>query len=127
MDSKAIKRISPTVGNWLDRRAEARKKRLPEHLRPRPLWPVWIQIFLNIAIAYTLIHLMFNRDEYFTETGPAFIMGICTFLLIFAIIEGIRYRTLYKGTKGARLAKINVWFLGVAFLCLPLAISTFLN
>jgi hypothetical protein len=128
MDSNAsLKRYVPTVANWLDRRAQARKKQMPQHLRPRPIWPVWIQIVLNIGIAYTLCHLSFYRDEYFTETGPAFIMGICTFLLIFTIIEGIRYRTLYRGTPRYRLVKINLWLLAIAFLCLPLAIATFTN
>ena len=122
-----LKRYVPTVAQWLQKRADVKKNRLPEHLRPRPVWPVWIQIALNILIAYTLLHLMLNRDEYFTETGPAFTLGVCTFMLIFTIIEGIRYRNRYRGKPGAKLAKINLWLLGIAFLCLPLAISIFLN
>ena len=123
----SIERHVPTLHRWLEKRADARKRRLPPHLRPRPVWPIWVQLVLNIVIAYTLMHLMFNRNEYFTETGPALMLGLCTFLLIFTIIEGLRYRKRYAGKPGARLAKINVWFLAIAFLCLPLAISTFLN
>jgi|GEM_PF-1843054 len=125
--STGLKHYVPTVAGWLEKRAAIKKNRLPEHLRPRAVWPIWIQIILNAAIAYTLLHLMFNRDEYFTETGPALTLGICIFLLIFTIIEGFLYKNRYRGKPGARLTKINLWFLGFAFLCLPIAISIFLN
>ena len=67
-----VKRYVPTLAHWLARRAETRRNRLPGHLRPLAVWPIWIQLVLNALIAYTLTHLMLNRDEYFTETGPAF-------------------------------------------------------
>jgi hypothetical protein len=127
MRSKLVNRHMPTMAQWLDKRAAVKRNRLPDHLRPRPVWPLWIQIVLNIGIAYTLIHLMFNRDEYYTETGPAFIIGVCLFLLIFTIIEGLTYRTRYRGKPGARLAKINVGLMIFAFLCLPLAVCIFMS
>ena len=127
MRLKLVNRYMPTVAQWLDKRAAAKRNRLPEHLRPRPVWPLWIQIILNAAIAYTLVHLMWNRDEYYTETGPAFIIGICIFLLIFTLIEGLTYRTRYRATSGARLAKINLWVMGLRFLCLPFAIYIFMS
>jgi hypothetical protein len=127
MRSKLVNRHIPTMAQWLDKRAAAKRNRLPEHLRPRPVWPVWIQIFLNLGIAYTLMHLMFNRDEYYTETGPAFVIGICLFLLIFTIIEGLTYRARYRGKPGGRLAKINFVLLIFAFICLPFAIYVFMS
>ena len=127
MRSKLVNRHMPTLSQWVDKRAAIKRNRLPEHLRPRPIWPLWIQIILNLSIAYTLAHLMWNRDEYFTETGPAFIIGICIFLLIFTMIEGLTYRTRYRGKPGGRLAKINLWLLGLAFFCLPFAIFIFMS
>jgi hypothetical protein len=121
------RRALPTAAKWVDKRNQEKRKQLPAHLRPRPVWPIWIQILLNLAITYTLMHLMFNRDEYFTEAAPAFTLGICMFLLIYTIIQGMRFRTRYRGKPGARLAKINLWCLGFAFFCLPLTIARFLN
>jgi hypothetical protein len=122
-----LARHLPTVATWLEQRAEGKRNQLPEHLRPRPVWPIWIQIVLNVGLAYTLCHLMFYRDDYFTEAGPASILGICTFLLIFTIIEGIRYYRHYRGRDGQRLSTVNLVLTGIAFLCLPLAIAMFLN
>ena len=127
MRSKLVSRHIPTVAQWLDKRAAVKRNQLPAHLRPRPIWPLWVQVGLNAAIAYTLAHLIFNRDEYFTETGPAFVIGVCIFLLIFTIIEGLTYRTRYRDKPGARLAKINLWLVGIAFLFLPLAVYIFLT
>ena len=122
-----LARHLPTLANWLDQRAEEKRNQLPEHLRPRPNWPIWIQIVLNLGIIYTLCHLMFYRDDYFTEAGPASVLGICTFLIIFTIIEGIRYFRRYRGLEGQKLSTINMGLTVIAFLCLPLAIAMFLN
>lgn len=127
MDQSSLKRHVPTVTRWLERRAEGKRNRLPAHLRPRPVWPIWIQVLLNLALIYTFFHLMLNRDEFFSDTGPASVLAVCTLVLIGTIIEGLRYRKLYHGKPGARLAKTNFILLCIAFISWPFAIATFIN
>ena len=126
-EQSLLHKILPTLAQHLDARAEQERNQLPNHLRPRPLWPIGLQIVLNLGIAYTFLHLMWNREDYFTEGGPAAVIALTMFLLIASLMTALRYRRRYAGTAGQRWATINVILMIIAFLCLPATIAVFLN
>jgi len=125
-DSFVAKQL-PTLHAWLEKRREVRRNQLPEHLRPVPTWPIVIQIILNIGIAYSLLSLMWNRDDVFSEGKAGAGISVCMLLVIATLVQAIRYKRRYAGIPGQRLAKINFWVMVFAFLCLPAAISVFMN
>lgn len=127
MDEMKLKRNIPTFMAYWERRRKAARNRLPKHLRPLAVWPVWVQLILNIAIMVTLCTLMLNKDDYLTDAGPAITMILCLILLIYTIYEGLHMRDRYKNIKGQKLAAINFWFMVAAFLCWPATVAVFLQ
>jgi len=81
MDAAQFKNYLPTLNAWWEKRRKERQNRLPRHLRPAEIWPIWIQIALNTGLILTLCNLMIDRDDYLTEAGPAIIM-IIAFLFL---------------------------------------------
>ncbi len=126
MDTITLKQNFPTFVSYWEKRQKARRNRLPKHLRPPTLWPVLLQMALNGGIAITLLTILLNKDDYVTDAAPAIGMVICTLLLIYTVISGIQLRNRYADNKGERLALINLWLLGGAFLCLPAVIIAYL-
>jgi len=126
MDTAELKRKLPTFVGWWERRRQAARNRLPKHLRPPALWPIGLQIVLNLAIMIALLTLISNRDDYVTDAGPAITMVICLLFLIFTVIEGFKMRAQYKGTRGQRWAKLNFSLMIVAFLCWPASVAFYL-
>jgi len=126
MDAAQIKAYLPTAAAWWDKRRKERQNRLPRHLRPPAIWPLWVQIALNTGLIVTLCNLMINRDDYLTEAGPAISMGVCFLFLIFTIIEAVRKRRFYVKMRGARLAKFNMVLMVLAFLSWAGCIVVFL-
>jgi len=126
MDEIKLKRNIPTFMAFWERRRKASRNRLPKHLRPPSVWPIWIQLLLNIGIIVALCTLMLNKDDYLTDAGPAITMILCLLMLIYTIYEGLHMRDRYQKTKGHRLATLNFWIMAVAFLCWPAAVAVFL-
>ena len=52
-----IKKYLPTVAATLEKRQKASQNRLPKHLRPLSLWPLWAQVLLNTADIVALADL----------------------------------------------------------------------
>ena len=126
MKREALKKHIPTVVGYLERREEAKRNRLPKHLRPLPRWPLFLQIGLNVGIFITLCWLMINRDEFMTEATPALGLVICLLLLIYTLISALQLRQRYAKLPGQRLAKLNLWLMGAAALMFPISIAYFL-
>ena len=126
MDVAKIRKHLPTVAAWWDRRRKEKENRLPRHLRPPAIWPLWIQVALNIGLIVTLWNLMIGRDDYLTEAGPAITMGICFLVLIFTIIESVRMRRFYDKRRGVKLSKVNMVLTILAFLSWAGCIVVFL-
>lgn len=127
MSDSFMQKHLPTIAAWQARLREARLRQLPEHLRPRPLWPLWFHLFINTSVFFTLWYLMLYRDDFFSEAGPAFALGVCTFVLIATLAAGVDYRRTLEGMKGHRLATWNLRLVFLTFLCLAAAIVTFMN
>jgi hypothetical protein len=121
-----IKLRLPTIFAYLEKRRKAKQNQLPKHLRPPVIWPIWIQIALNSGLLVTLCNLIIDRDDYLSEAGPAIILVICFLLLIFTLIEAVRYRRFYDKIRGKRLAKINFFLMIAAFLTWAACIVMFL-
>ena len=126
MDAIQLKTKLPTFLGWWEKRQKAKRNQLPKHLRPLPVWPIWIQIVLNIAIFSALVTLMTNKDDYVTDAGPAITMVVCLLFLIFTVIEGFKIRSTYKNMRGQRLAKLNFVLMVLAFLAWPASVAVFL-
>ena len=126
MNAAQLKNHLPTLAAWWEKRRKEKQNRLPKHLRPPEIWPIWIQIALNTGLIVTLCNLMIDRDDYLTEAGPAIAMIISFLFLIFTLIEAIRYRRHYEKIRGARLAKINFALMILAFLSWAGSIVVFL-
>jgi hypothetical protein len=126
MDSIKMKQYLPTMAAYWDKHRKARQNRLPKHLRPPVIWPIWVQIALNSGMIIALSNLMIGRDDYLTEAGPAIAMTLAFLFMIFTLIEAVRYRRRYVKIRGARLAKINFILMIVAFLCWAGSIVVFL-
>ncbi len=71
MNTAKIKTHLPTVTNYLEKRKKAKQNRLPKHLRPPEIWPLWIQIALNSGLIIALSNMMVDRDDFLTEAAPA--------------------------------------------------------
>lgn len=126
MDTKTLQEKVPTFYGWWDRRRKKRQNQLPKHLRPMSTWPIWIQCALNVGIMYALYSIMVDQDDYLTDAGPAMGMAVCLILLLFTIPTAIRLKRRYRDVPGERLAKINFWLMGVAFLLWPLTVALYL-
>jgi hypothetical protein len=126
MDVAPMKTVSPTLAAWWEKRQKAKHNRLPKHLRPPEVWPIWIQIALNVGLIVMLANMMIDRDDYLTEAGPAIGMIVAFLFLIFTVIEGIRYRRHYDKIRGSRLAKFNFVIMILAFLSWAGCIVVFL-
>jgi hypothetical protein len=126
MDTTKIKKHLPTVTGYIEKRKKAKQNQLPKHLRPPEVWPIWIQIVLNIGLVVALMNLMIDRDDYMTEAGPAVILVICFLLLIYTLISAVSLRRFYAKIRGEKLAKINFVLMVLAFLCWAGSIVAFL-
>ena len=127
MNAAQLKNHLPTLAAWWEKRRKEKQNRLPKHLRPPEIWPIWIQIALNTALILTLCNLMIDRDDYLTEAGPAIIMIVAFLFLIFTLIEAVRYGRHYENIRGARLAKLNFVLMILAFLSWAGSIVVFLS
>lgn len=116
LDATKIKASLPTLNAWWDRRKKVKQNRLPRHLRPPAVWPIWVQIALNSALIVTHFNLMVDRDDYLTEAGPAIAMVVCFLFLIYTLISAVRLRRHYEKLRGERLTKINLGLMALAFL-----------
>jgi hypothetical protein len=116
LDATKINALLPTFSAWLEKRRKARRNRLPKHLRPPEIWPIWIQIALNSGLIVTHFNLMIDRDDYLTEAGPAIAMVLCFLFLIYTLISAVRLRRHHESLRGRRLAKVNLGLMVIAFL-----------
>ena len=96
MDVARIKTIFPTLSAWREKQRKEKQNQLPKHLRPPEIWPIWIQIALNVGLIVMLCNMMIDRDDYLTEAGPAIGMIVAFLFLIFTVIEAVRYRRHYE-------------------------------
>jgi len=126
MDTAKIKTHLPTVSKYLEKRRKAKQNQLPKHLRPREIWPVWIQLVLHAGLIVTLFNLMVDRDDYVTEAGPAIALVICLLILIYTLISAVRLRRVYDKIRGQKLAKLNLGMMILAFLFWAASIVVFL-
>jgi len=126
MNTAKIKTHLPTVSRYLEKRKKAKQNRLPKHLRPPEIWPIWIQLVLNSALIITLANLMVDRDDFLTEAGPAIALVVCFLVLIYTLISAVRMRHFYDNLRGQRLAKLNFALMIIAFLCWAGSIVVFL-
>ena len=116
MNREKVKTHLPTVANYLEKRRKAKENRLPKHLRPPEIWPLWLQIVLNAALIVTLFNLMVDKDDYLTEAGPAIILIVCFLVLIYTLISAFRLRHRYEAGRARKLAQLNFVLMVAAFL-----------
>jgi len=127
MDMDKLKERLPTLPNFLDKRRKAKANRLPRHLRPPELRPIWLQLLLNSAIIVVLFNLMVDRDDFMSEAGPAIALVVCLLLLIYSLISGVRLRHEFNKIRGQKLAKLNFILMILAFLMWAGSIVVFLS
>ena len=127
MNTSKIKARLPTIPKYLEKRRKAKQNRLPKHLRPLQIWPIWIQIALNSGLIITLYNLMVDRDDYMTEAGPAIVLVVCLLLLIYTLITALRLRHTYALLRGKKLATLNMVLMVFAFLFWAGSIVMFLS
>jgi len=127
MNTEKIKAHLPTIPKYLEKRRKAKQNRLPKHLRPPQIWPIWIQMVLNTGLIITLANLMVDRDDYLTEAGPAIVLVVCFLLLIYTLISAFRMRGFYDKMRGQWLAKLNLGLMITAFLFWAASIVVFLS
>jgi hypothetical protein len=127
MDSAKIKTHLPTIPKYLEKRRKAKQNRLPKHLRPPEVWPIWLQLVLNIGILMTLWNLMIDKDDYLTEAAPAVILVVCFLFLIYTFISGFRLRRLHDKVRGQTLTKWNLTVMAIAFLFWAASIVIFIS
>jgi hypothetical protein len=126
LDPATIKRHLPTFSGFVERRKKTQRNRLPKHLRPPVVWPLYVHLALNSGLIVAMCTLMLNLDEYATDTGPAIAMGVCMLLLFYTVPSAFRLKTRYLQLRGRRRAKLNFWLAAAAFLLWPLTIVVFL-
>jgi magnesium-transporting ATPase (P-type) len=126
MDAAIWRRRLPTFFSYWEKRQKAARNRLPKHLRPPSRWPILLQIALNLGIFIALTHLMWNKEEFLTDAGPAITMVVCFLLLIYSMITAVRLRLRYRQTRGQRWASLNFYLMILAFLSWPAAVAVFL-
>ena len=126
MKSKKWLEHLPTVATYFEKRKKAKLNRMPKHLRPLEVWPLWIQLALNSALIIALFNLMVDRDDFLTEAAPAIALVICFLILVYTLITAIRLRRVYAKIRGQKLATINLWLMIVAFLFWSGSIVVFL-
>jgi hypothetical protein len=127
MDTSKIKAHLPTLPKYFEKRRQAKRNRLPKHLRPPEIWPLWIQVLLNSGLIITLYNLMVDRDDYLSEAGPALVLVGCLLLLIYTLISAVQKRHLYAHLRGEKLAKVNLVLMVLAFLLWAASIVVFLS
>src|SRR5882757_3176957 len=98
MDTAKIKKHLPTIPGYIEKRRKAKQNRLPKHLRPPEIWPIWIQILLNIGLIVALSNMMVDRDDYVTEAAPAIALVVCFLLQIYTLISAFRLRNFFAKT-----------------------------
>lgn len=121
-----LKKSLPTLMGWVERRQEKARNQLPKHLRPLPMWPIFLQIVLNFSIIFTLSWLMISRDDFMTEAAPAVGLVICLLLLIYTLISAVQLKQRYQKTHGQRWSVINFWLMCAAALLYPASVAYFL-
>jgi hypothetical protein len=126
MNTAKMKTHLPTISTYLEKRKKAKHNRLPKHLRPPEVWPLWIQLALNSGLIIALSNLMVDRDDFLTEAAPAIALVVCLLLLIYTLITAVRLRAFYHKIRGQRLAKLNFYLMILAFLCWAGSIVVFL-
>jgi hypothetical protein len=122
----ALKKHLPTVTAYLEKRKKAAMNRLPKHLRAPTLWPLAVQVALNLAILITLTTLVLNKDDYLSDAGPAITMIICLLLVIFCIVEGIQFRRRYHQIRGERWARLNFILAILSFLAWAATVAIYI-
>jgi hypothetical protein len=126
MNTVALKRNLPTFFGFIEKRRKLRQKRLPKHLQPLPLWPVWFQVALNFLLIGTNLTLIWNKDEYLTDVGPSIPMIVGLLFLFYAVISAFQLRSQFFKGRGARLVKIDIALTVLSFLTWTGAIVAFL-
>ncbi len=127
MDTPKIKTYLPTLPKYFEKRRQSKQNRLPKHLRPPEIWPMWVQIILNSGLIVTLSNLMVDRDEYLSEAGPALVLVGCLLLLIYTLISAFQKRHIYASGRGKKLVKLNFALMVLAFLFWAASIVVFLS
>lgn len=127
MDKRWMEARVPTFYGWWSRRKKARANQLPKHLRPPAVWPIWIQVALNLGIAWTLWELLWGRDEFLSDQTPAIGLSVTLVLLLYTVTQGWKLKRRFAGLKGRRLAKVNFWLMWAAFLLWPATVAFYLN
>src|SRR6185437_6515176 len=109
MDAVMLKRNLPTFFEFVERLKKAlQKPKLPKHLQPFSLAPLYVQLGLNSALIVTNLWLIWNKDEFMTDVGPAIPMTICLLFLFFVAVSAFQMRTRFVKGRGSRLAKLNL-------------------
>src|SRR5688572_25540888 len=103
MNKSKLREHLPTIPAYLEKRRKAKENQLPKHLRPIPVWPVWVQLIVNSALIVTLYNMMVDREDYLTEAGPAVLLVVCLLLLIYTFIQAFRMKQRYATGRGKRL------------------------
>ena len=124
--TETLKKSLPTLMTYLERRQKAAQNQLPKHLRPLSLWPIFLQIALNVSIIITLSWLMISRDDFMTEAAPAVGLVVCLLFLIYALITALQLKQRYHKLPGHRWAVINVWLMALAAVMFPASVAFFL-
>lgn len=121
-----LKKASPTVMGYIERRQRATQNQLPKHLRPLPAYPIYIQIALNVGVIVTLAWLMMSRDDFMTEAAPALGMVLCLLVLIYTLTTAFQLKRRYHSTRLRRWTVFNLWLMGLAGLMFPVSVAYFL-
>ncbi len=127
MEKNKLRKHLPTIPAYLDKRRKAKLNQLPKHLRPLPIWPLWLQLALNCGLIITLYNMMVDRDDYVSEAGPAIGLVVCILLLIYTFISAFRLKHRHAGARGGRLATLNILSMLLAFLFWCGSILVFLS
>ncbi len=127
MNKGKLRDYFPTLPKLLEKRRRAKENLLPKHLRPRPVWPIGVQVLLNVGLLVTLYNMMIDRDDYASEAAPAIVLVICLLLLIYTFLSAVRLKHRYAVGRGRRLAKLNVWLMVLSFLTWCGSILVFLS
>jgi hypothetical protein len=127
MDAMTLKKALPTFSEAIDRWRKKRHNRLPKHLRPPEIWPLWLQIAFNSGLIIALSSMIIDQDDYLSDAGPAIGMVVCFLFLVYTVISSLQMRVRFQGIRGAKLAKVNLWMTGSAFLLWAYTVSIFLR
>ncbi len=75
MNTAKMKAHLPTFSGYLEKRKKAKQNRLPKHLRPPEIWPLWIQIVLNRGLIVALVQSDGGPGRFHDGSGPGDCVG----------------------------------------------------